>query len=364
MSISNREVAFLMFFLPIFSLKLLDTTAESNLLVVTSVVCTFFYLLYIFRGCYSKSLVKLFFILFSYSFLLIFTCGKQGIFFSVLMLFAMNGIDMNKIIYKICTSVGFVFFILACYLNIEGDVTTRYFGGEWVEMTKRSNILYVSFIAVVSLYLLKNRYTIRAKHIIGLMFLGYVMYLYVGSRTGFLMVVLLVSLIALFKFTKIANNKIFRWCCFMTPVFGMLFSLFSAVCYGKYEFLNILDMIFQGRLYQNWQYLNRYGISILGQHIYEGSDKGEFWNLDCAYMDMLICEGLLFSVVWIIVSIAVIKFFYKRNRMIEVALLIMYSIYGISETFLINCFFNMSLFLYGEWLYNILIRKKEISVQN
>ena len=48
---------------------------------------------------------------------------------------------------------------------------------------------------------------------------------------------------------------------------------------------------------------------------------------------------------------ALIKYMYNNNRMVEVAILVMYAIYGISETFLLNCFLNMSLFLYGEYLY-------------
>lgn len=59
----------------------------------------------------------------------------------------------------------------------------------------------------------------------------------------------------------------------------------------------------------------------------------------------------LFFVLWVFVNKAVIKYMYDNNRMIEVAILIMYSVYGICETFLPNCFLNISWFLYGEYLY-------------
>lgn len=68
--------------------------------------------------------------------------------------------------------------------------------------------------------------------------------------------------------------------------------------YDEYSFLKILDMMLQGRIAQNNAYLDRYDIKLFGQHIYEGAENGDFWNLDCAYLDMLICEGLIFAVIY------------------------------------------------------------------
>ena len=46
----------------------------------------------------------------------------------------------------------------------------------------------------------------------------------------------------------------------------------------------------------------------------------------------------------------VIKSMYEQKRMIVVSILLMYAVYGITETFLPNCFLNMSFFIYGQYI--------------
>jgi hypothetical protein len=126
------------------------------------------------------------------------------------------------------------------------------------------------------------------------------------------------------------------------------------------DYIQVLDLMLQGRISQQYAYWNRYDITFWGQHIYEGTGTGEFWNLDNAYMDMIIQEGILFTFLWTISTMIVISYFYKRHRITEVAILVMYVVYGISETFLPNCFLNISLFLYGEVLYDKLDDKSVV----
>ena len=69
--------------------------------------------------------------------------------------------------YKICFWVGAVFFIVACYLNKDGAEAVRFMNGEWLNINKRSNILYVAFTALVSLYLLIYRDKLNNMRILG-----------------------------------------------------------------------------------------------------------------------------------------------------------------------------------------------------
>ena len=351
MKISTRELAFLVYFLPLFALKMLDITADNNLLKITAGCCFILFAMYMFYMKFNNRLLKLFLLLLIYTVILIFTCGKQGAFFSVVMLLAMKDINMDNKNYKICFWVGVVFFIVACYLNKDGAVAVRFMNGEWVNMNKRSNILYVAFTALVSLYLLIYRDKLNNMRILGVAIVNYLIYMYVGSRTGVVSIFFLVILVLLFRNQYFRRLKIIKYGCIFAPLVCMVFSIFAGLKYDEYSFLKILDMMLQGRIAQNNAYLDRYDIKLFGQHIYEGAENGDFWNLDCAYLDMLICEGLIFAVLWIVVSTALIKYMYNNNRMVEVAILVMYAIYGISETFLLNCFLNMSLFLYGEYLY-------------
>ena len=140
MKISASELAFLVYFLPLFALKMLDITADNNLLKITAGGCFILFAMYMFYMKFSNRLLKFFLLLLIYTVILIFTCGKQGAFFSVVMLLAMKDVNMDNKNYKICFWVGVVFFIVACYLNKDGAEAVRFMNGEWVNMNKRSNM--------------------------------------------------------------------------------------------------------------------------------------------------------------------------------------------------------------------------------
>lgn len=350
-SISKKEWAFLLYFLPLFAIKLLDITSASILLKLVGVICVLLFALNISQNQYKIQYFRLFVLLILYSAVLVFTSGKQGVFFSMLMLFSMYGINMNKHIYKVCFSVGVLFLVGACINAGNGSEVTRFMNGEWVTMVKRSNLLYVSYTAVLCLYLFMQQEQLTKLEFIAIVVISYCMYLYVGSRTGLGAIALLLVLIVLLKKTKCHKLGIIKYGCILSPLICMVFCVYSGLKYGKNPIWEVLNMMLQGRIEQNNAYLERYDIRLFGQHIYESTDVNDFWILDCAYLDMLICSGLLFALLWIVFNGLVIKYMYERKRMIAVSVLVMYAVYGISETFLPNCFLNMSFFIYGQYIY-------------
>ena len=262
-------------------------------------------------------------VLLSFTALLGIVCGKQGAFFSAVMILALYDIENKQQIYKISLLVGTVGVLLSCYLERTGAETIRYIGGEWTTIFKRSNILYISYVAVVCywLFLKKN---LKIIELAALALLSYVMYKYSGSRTGLLTISILIILLFLFKFKIIQRNRILRILCIIAPAIGMLISYITAAYYGRTNIIYTLDNMMQGRLRQGSIFLNNYN---------------------------LICYGVIFAVGWIIYSCAVVKYLYDRERYTEVAVMIMYAVYGISETFLPNGFLNTSMFLYAEYFY-------------
>lgn len=355
MQLYKKEKTFLAYFLPLMSVKLLNITAENIILQAVAVACFFVFIAYFLKVQIPKKIYSLYAILGLYSLLLLFTCGKQGVFFSVLMIILMRDIDLNRNVYKYCFCVGVIFVLLSCILERNtGDYTLRYINGEWREMFKRSNILFISFLAVMYLYLLQRNDKMKWTIALPLIIISYVMSIYTGSRTGVAVVALFFFLVFSLQIDFIKNSKLVKSLCCISPIIcmGLIFSATSF--YGKSDIVDVLDIITQGRIYQSSVFLDKYGISIFGQHIIENFDSsaGEFACLDSAYMDMLICEGLIFSVFWIIVTMKVINFMWNQNRFLEVAILVSYAVYGITETFLINCFLNISIFFYGEYMYN------------
>lgn len=350
MRASLNEVGFLIFFLPLFAIKLLNITAESVLLRAMGVICFGCFVIFVLHKKYSKNLFLLLASLLVYTAILVFTCEKQGAFFSVVMIILMKGVNADRKIYRICLIVGLIFLFAVCILNRHGWETSRFINGEWRSIIKRGNIGYISYTAVVCLYLFIKRNSLKFRHIVCIFIISYLMYLYMGSRTGFISVLILLFIITILRHGHIKKWKLARWSCILSPVICFGISWFTAAKYGSSPILIYLDKLVQGRILWGNYYLNRYSVKLFGQPIYE-SYGSDFCVLDCAYLDMLICEGAIFLVLWILVNTTVIKYMYDNDRMTEVAILVMYAFYGICETFLPNCFLNMSWFLYGEYLY-------------
>lgn len=353
MNLTEKETIFLLYFLPLFSTKILNITSDNIILKVVGLVCFCIYFLYaLSKEKYNLRLFKVTIILFLFSIVTIVASGKQGFLFSIIMIMALKDVRNINLIYKICLTIGTIFFIIACIIST-GTESTRYINGEWVTIYKRSNILYVAFIALVCLYLYLQKNKKSKRHIIVILIPAYLAYLYIGSRTGILLIYFLIFLLFILRINRIKQNKLIKFFCCFSPLICMSFSIYSGMAFENSPFLPYLDILLQGRLYQNSLYLNEYNIPLFGQPISEGIINGEYRLLDCAYIDMLLCQGLIFSILWIICTTIVIKYMYEQNRMTEVAILVMYAFYGISETFLSNCFLNMSFFLYAEYMYSI-----------
>lgn len=364
MRLNGNENIFLIYFLPLFVLKMIGFTADNVAFMVVGVLCALFILIIILSQKYNPKLFRIFLVSLLYSMILVVTSGKQALFFTVLMIIAMKGVNLNRNILRICFYVGAISLLIACYLERASIDTTRYVNGEWVDVVKRSNILFVQYTAVVSIYLLWMRNHITNKHIIYIVITSIFLYLYTTSRTGIIAILFLIALISLFRIKKVRNNRVFKLLIVSSPLTSLSFCLCSAIFYGNGLFWEVLNMLLQGRIYQNSAFWHHYDLRLFGQHIIEKSDGTDMRILDCAYMDMIICQGILFALLWTTITIYVINYFYKKGRTIEVSIIVTYAIYGISETFLPNCFLNISLFLYGECLYDIFKKVNTYNLKN
>lgn len=360
MKLKVKEFRFLLFFLPIYFCKLLNITPSNKWFVLLSIIC-FASLIY---GFYKEKITrKIFYILIAltlYTGLMVFTCGKQGPFFSAMIILALHGIEDKRRIYKASFWVGIIAVLVSCYIERNGAIGVRYIGGEWTEVYKRSNILYISFVAVVSFYifLIKEK-KMKIWRLLAILFIGYAMYKYSGSRTGLGIIVLLVLMLFAFRFKVFQKSIIVRELCILSPLIMLIISCVLVWGYGKNNISMLFDNMLQGRIRQGSLYFDRYDISIFGQHLYHSYSSKDFWNLDCTYYYMLLGYGLIYTIVWLWFSCKLIKYLYDRNRFFEVTVMVIYAVYGITETFLPNGFLNASIFLYAEYLYHILGNRKQ-----
>lgn len=365
MNYSRSSFFFFTFYLPLFAIKFLNITSDNIILVVLGVFSFLIIFAWLVSQKYTYFQFRLFAPLLLFSALSVLTSGKQAFLFTVLMIMAMKDMSLDDKIIKVCYKVAIPCFIVTLILTRNGFETERYINGEWVTIVKRGNILFVNYTALAVLYLLKRRKNIEGVNLFKILLISVFMSYWSGSRTGLLSMLILLSLLWIFKRRGFVENRILKYVCVYSPLYCMLLCFISAIMFNDSPVLLVADMFLQGRLGQNNMFYDRYGVTMFGNHIFEGIDSsGDFWNLDCAYMDFIICEGLVFSILWIVTTIAVIKYYYSHKKMVEVAILVMYSFYGISETFLPNCFLNMSLFLYGEYIYEHLLSRHNKRIEN
>lgn len=360
MNIKLKEFRFLIFFIPIYFCKLLNITPSEKWFVLLSIVCFLFIVAGFVKEKMERKSMMVLLCLVAYTGLLVITCGKQGPFFSAIIILSLYKLEDKRKIYKWSFWGGVLAVLVSCYIERDGVEVLRYINGEWRGIFKRSNILYISFMAVVSTYLfLEKKQSIKIKKLIILAIIGYGMFKYTGSRTGLVVLLLLLVTLFAFRYKAVQKNIVVKKLCVFSPLLMLITSIALVWGYEKNAFFIIIDSMLQGRIRLGFNYFTRYDISIIGQKLFQSSTATDFWNLDCAYYYMLLGYGLIFTIVWIIFSCKLISYLYNQKRFIDVAVMVMYAVYGISETFLPNGFLNVSIFLYAEYLYYLLNWRKE-----
>ena len=246
--------------------------------------------------------------------------------------------------------IGIIGILICLYLTKNTRTAIRYIDGAWVSMTKRSNIAFISFFSVMNLYLITYKDT-KNKTLIVLALLSYLIYKYTGCRTGIVCAIVLIGLLFMLRSNRIAKMKIVKIGLISSPALCMLISIVMVYAFDSGEkWAILLNHMLQGRLKQGSMFMSVYEPKLFGQELIENFSNSNFFVLDSAYLDMLLCYGILFSVIWVVMSTLVINWLYKKQDYIGVAVIVSFAIFGISETFLSNCFLNSSLFLYGEYI--------------
>lgn len=355
----RRDILFLLFYCPLFFLKLLNITVEDAFLIITAIFCSFFLMIIMITKKYSRREILTYIVL-CVVFSLITVCsGKEGALFSLLMILALIGSNQKKY-YKFLMIIAVFGTLCSAFMLVSsGGFVGRYINGDWKTVFKRSNILYISFFTCIGIFTLIKKNTIKLWHLIVISIAGYGMYKYSGSRTGLVILIIYVLLVLFLRFKTIRKNRVVKWILIVSPAFCFILSYIVGALYGNNSYIQLADAYMQGRIRQNNIFIDTYTPRLFGQRIFESLDARNFLNLDNAYMDMFLCYGVLFSAIWLIITTLVVIDLYKQDRYAEVVLIVAYSVYGLSETFLPNCFLNMSIFLYAEYMDNEVRRKKE-----
>ncbi|AEB30202.1 hypothetical protein CAR_c15430 [Carnobacterium sp. 17-4] len=183
-----------------------------------------------------------------------------------------------------------------------------------------------------------------------------------SSRTGMIVFICLSILIFLQKKFNILNkSKIIRIIITYSISIFTLSTYFLVYAYNNSSSLvYILDTMITGRIRSAAYYWNTYGLSILGQPTNRLSTidalltNQRAYILDNVYFNLLISQGVVFTIIYIVLYTKLIKKLFNEKNEIAILLIFTFFVYGLTEGIPLNIEFNYTALLLG----NIIAQKK------
>lgn len=337
-------------FIPVFCIKALGFGASNKIaLIITAVSIAFSILLLLEKRITNKEIVIWGSILLL-GFLNILTSGKFSVFFSIYILFLMCNIDSKKLRAVLLIVGTLLFFYLVVTAYSAGSQEARFINCAWNHITKRNNMIFVVYFALINLLILKKRECIKLITIILIEAIGYLLFLYTGTRTGFYCLVLESIVLFFLRHKIIQRSKIVKCIIMITPILFTLVSYWMNYLYGTIPVLDTVNSMLQNRLYYGKQHLDLYGISVWGQRITVSYVEETYQVLDNTYLSLMINYGIIFLLFWLWLNIMTLRYLIQEKRYAEISVIIGYSFYGFTESFVIVCFLNMSFFIYSDFI--------------
>lgn len=229
-----------------------------------------------------------------------------------------------------------------------GDIITRYSLG-----FQHANITYLNFLVLVILYIYINYEKLRGRQYIFILILSWMLYAVTDSRTGFLVLLITILINILSKKKKLINNFFVRKGIILMPIICSFFILITSIFYStSNKLLYELNSVLTGRLELSSRFLKMYNIKLFGQTIIEGSNvNGSYLRIDSGYISLLLGYGFIIFIIFIIAQISILKRYINSGNNREIALIISFLIYGITEVYIYNIFINISLIFLSDLLY-------------
>lgn len=146
--------------------------------------------------------------------------------------------------------------------------------------------------------------------------------------------------------SKMVKSIIWRTVHIMTVVVSMLVLVSFIIASQSSELLSTYNQLFSGRFVAMQNYFIFYTPRLFGQKIAFGDE--EFFRygmstLDNSYVHLLLAYGIVLFVLYMLYFKRVIVYLIKNNLTKELIILILYTLYGFSETVAIRFLVNFSL---------------------
>jgi len=351
-------LSLLLFFVPIYVVKAFGLGTSNRIALIVTVFSVISSLFVLWNFQIRKSELYVWILLIMLALIITFTSGKYGIFLSIYSMFILRNFQFEKI-WKVLFFIGVLSVTILVFFNIgNSSLQIRFVDGEWTSITKRSNFIYVSFFAVFNYYLLWQGDKFKNKELIPFGIIGVALFLFSFSRSGAICFFVEVILIIVFKF-RFLKKKIVKNIIILLPLIVFSATYIANYFYGKIPILAYLNSLLQNRLRHGKFFLDTYPLTLFGQKIITSSDVANYQILDNTCLNLVTNYGLIITILWLYINIFSLSYLYKKQRYNEIAMLIAYLLYSVTESFVIISFINPSFFIYTEYIREKTKSKKE-----
>lgn len=179
-----------------------------------------------------------------------------------------------------------------------------------------------------------------------------------NSRTAAFVIALIVILVFLEKSLKLFRHRFVRLCCYLTTPFLAIFSFAASFFYhDDSRFYQLLNTLLSGRLDFGHIFLNKYDITLFGQHIIRVNQVTSDMTgakpliLDNGYLRILLQLGLVTFLVFLAVLTYIMHHSLTEKHYAVTICLLTLSLYTVSEYFISSLFCNSFLFFFVYYRY-------------
>ena len=244
---------------------------------------------------------------------------------------ASKNVDFNFLfqkIYKIHFILTLIVILLFFLGFIEQNIVYRYSIPRFSLGFCHPNILgFVLLLLMILKFITVDK--VKWIHYIVAVLVAIFSWIVPNSQATTISLLLLVILFVLYNSfcSKVSKlKKLFLNVCIFLPVLLNVLSIWGMVEYGKYQWLEVVNKLFSGRLSYGHGAYEYYGITLLGNDIGQAS----WLILDNSYMFVLIRYGVLVYIFLSTVYLALMVYMKKIDGR-YVIILFLFSVYGCME---------------------------------
>ena len=282
-----------------------------------------------------------------------FLLGKETtILFSAIGLLTLKDENLDRII-KVMFWTRLFAFLLMIILPVCGVIPMNtllfYRDGEFINRYAfgyvHPNLVHSTFGLLVLMFIYSYYEKINLPIVVIIEFLNYSLSKFTYSRTGFLIISLILVVFIIIKHIKCAEKALPK--ILNLALFGIIFVSFSlALMYNKVGFVNEIDTLFTGRIrYMNIMF-TRFRIPLFKHQAYTDI------NFDNGFCDLLFNGGL---VVFFIILLLQVKTnnYLKKNNMIKQSVITLFMfIYCFTESYYMSFLMNPALLFLSYVIFN------------